>query len=56
MSKPLNLTINNCPTAIKLIKLDADTNKPLTGAGFSIKVKDGLGFATLTFTKQADGK
>ena len=56
ISKPLNLTINNCPTGIKLIKLDADTNKPLTGAGFSIKVKDGLGFATLTFTKQADGK
>ena len=56
MSKPLNLTINNCPTGIKLIKLDADTNKPLTGAGFSIKVKDSLGFATLTFTKQADGK
>ena len=56
MSKPLNLTINNCPTGIKLIKLDSDTNKPLTGAGFSIKVKDGLGFATLTFTKQADGK
>ena len=56
MSKPLNLTINNCPTGIKLIKLDADTNKPLTGAGFSIKVKDGLGFSTLTFTKQADGK
>ena len=56
MSKPLNPTINNCPTGIKLIKLDVDTNKPLTGAGFSIKVKDGLGFSTLTFTKQADGK
>ena len=56
MSKPLNLTINNCPTGIKLIKLDSDTNKPLTGAGFSIKVKDSLGFSTLTFTKQADGK
>jgi len=56
MSKPLNLTINNCPTGIKLIKLDSDTNKPLTGAGFSIKVKDGLGFSTLTFAKQADGK
>ena len=56
MSKPLNLTINNCPTGIKLIKLDADTNKPLIGAGFSIKVKDSLGFSTLTFTKQADDK
>ena len=56
MSKPLNLTINNCPTGIKLIKLDADTNRPLTGAGFRIKVKDGTGFATLSFTKQEDGK
>lgn len=55
-SEPLALTVNNCPTGVKLIKLDAETNKPLTGAGFSIKVKDGLGFATLTFTKQADGK
>ena len=36
--------------------MDAKTEKPLTGAGFSIKVKDGLGFETLTFTKQADGK
>lgn len=56
ISKPLNLTINNCPTGIKLIKLDADTNRPLTGAGFRIKVKDGTGFATLSFTKQEDGK
>ena len=53
---PCKLTINNCPTGIKIIKLDAKTKKPLTGAGFSIKVKDGLGFSTLTFTKQADGK
>ena len=55
-SKPLALTVNNCPTGVKIIKIDAATNKPLTGAGFRIKVKDGLGFETLTFTKQADGK
>jgi LPXTG-motif cell wall-anchored protein len=36
--------------------VDAKTEKPLTGAGFTIKVKDGIGFETLTFTKQADGK
>ena len=53
---PCKVTVNNCPTGIKIIKLDAKTEKPLTGAGFSIKVKDGLGFETLTFTKQADGK
>ena len=55
-SKPLAVTVNNCPTGMKIIKIDAKTNKPLTGAGFRIKVKDGLGFETLTFTKQADGK
>lgn len=53
---PCKLTVNNCPTGIKIIKVDAKTEKPLTGAGFSIKVKDGLGFETLTFTKQVDGK
>ena len=53
---PCNVTVNNCPTGVKIIKVDAKTEKPLTGAGFSIKVKDGLGFETLTFTKQADGK
>lgn len=55
-STPCKVTVNNCPTGIKIIKVDAKTEKPLTGAGFSIKVKDGLGFETLTFTKQADGK
>ena len=55
-SNPLAVTVNNCPTGMKIIKIDAATNKPLTGAGFRIKVKDGLGFETLTFTKQADGK
>ena len=53
---PCKVTVNNCPTGVKIIKVDAKTEKPLTGAGFSIKVKDGLGFETLTFTKQADGK
>lgn len=55
-SKPLAVTVNNCPTGVKIIKTDATTGKPITGAGFRIKVKDGLGFETLTFTKQADGK
>ena len=55
-SKPLAVTVNNTPTGVKIIKTDATTGKPLTGAGFRIKVKDGLGFETLTFTKQEDGK
>ena len=53
---PCKVTVNNCPTGMKIIKLDAKTEKPLTGAGFRIKVKDGTGFATLSFTKQEDGK
>ena len=53
---PCKVTVNNCPTGVKIIKLDAATNQSLTGAGFCIKVKDGLGFATLSFTKQEDGK
>lgn len=56
MSKPLALTINNMPTGIKILKTDAKTGKPLTGAGFRIKVKDGLGFETLTFSRMEDGK
>ena len=48
--------MDNCPTGVKIIKLDAATNRPLSGAGFRIKVKDGTGFVTLSFTKQEDGK
>lgn len=53
---PFKVTVNNCPTGVKIIKLDAATNRPLTGAGFRIKVKDGTGFATLPFTRQEEGK
>ena len=55
-TNPCKVTVNNCPTGIKIIKVDAKTEKPITGAGFRFKVKDGLGFETLTFTKQEDGK
>lgn len=54
-TNPRRVTVNNCPTGIKIIKTDAANGEPLTGAGFRIKIKDGLGFATLTFTKQEDG-
>lgn len=55
-ANPCKVTVNNCPTGIKVLKIDASTEKPITGAGFRFKVKDGLGFETLTFTKQEDGK
>ena len=55
-ANPCKVTVNNCPTGIKVLKIDASTEKPITGASFRFKVKDGLGFETLTFTKQEDGK
>ena len=55
LSAPYALTVENCPTGLKISKVDTANNKPLMGAGFRIKVRDGLGFGTLTFTKQQDG-
>jgi len=55
VSTPLQLTVNNCPTGIKILKTDAANDKPLKGAGFRIKVKNQLGFDTLKFAKQSDG-
>lgn len=55
LSNAVSLTVKNCPTGLKILKVDAKTGNPLTGAGFRIKVKDGLGFETLTFTKQEGG-
>lgn len=54
-SKPYSMTIENDPTGLKILKVDAKTGNPLTGAGFRIKIKDGLGFETLTFTQMEDG-
>jgi uncharacterized surface anchored protein len=56
LSNPCKLTISNCPTGLTITKIDAATNKPLTGASFRVKVKNGLGFVTLTFTQGTDGK
>ena len=56
LTNPLKLTVNNCPTGLTITKIDAATNKPLTGASFRIKVKNGLGFVTLAFTKDVDNK
>lgn len=54
-NKPYSMTIENDPTGLKILKVDAKTGNPLTGAGFRIKMKDGLGFETLTFTQMEDG-
>lgn len=54
-SKPHTMTITNDPTGLKILKVDAKTGNPLTGAGFRIKMKDGLGFETLTLTQMEDG-
>ena len=53
---PYHATITNSPTALKVYKIHAQTKKPLTGAGFTLKVKNGLGFKALTFIKVEDGK
>ena len=53
--KPLTLTVTNNTTGLKILKVDAETGKPLEGAGFRIKVKHGLGFDTLKFIEQSDG-
>ncbi len=55
LSSPFELTVENCPTGLKISKVDSATDRPLMGAGFRIKVRDGLGFETLTFTQQEDG-
>ncbi|MBO7404738.1 MAG: hypothetical protein J6V24_07220, partial [Clostridia bacterium] len=43
------------PTALVLHTVDASTGNPLAGAGFRVKVKNGDGFATLSFRLQDDG-
>ncbi len=58
ISNPFSVEIYNVPLAFHLCKVHAKTDKPVTGAGFEIKQKDGflgLGFKTLHFTKQKDG-
>lgn len=55
LSEPYEMNIENAPTGLKILKVDAKTGKPLTGAGFRIKVKNGIGFETLTFSQTEDG-
>ena len=55
LSEPYEMNIENTPTGLKILKVDAKTGNPLTGAGFRIKVKNGIGFETLTFSQTEDG-
>lgn len=54
-ANPCNVIIGNAPTGVKVFKIHATTKKPLTGAGFSFKVKNGLFFDTLKFEKLENG-
>ena len=52
---PYRATITNSPTALKVFKVHAKTEQPITGAGFTFKTKAFLGFNTLRFTKLENG-
>lgn len=52
---PCGVVVYNAPTAFKLFKVHAETDDPLTGAGFTFKTKAFLGFNTLRFTKLESG-
>lgn len=57
-ANPYSALIFNAPTALKVYKIKDSDKLPLTGAGFSFKVKDGfldLGFKTLKFEKLENG-
>ena len=54
VSEPLVLSVENRPTGLVIKKIDGSSNNPLSGAGFSVKVKNGDGFETLRFSKISD--
>ena len=39
VSNPKVVRVENCPTGIKILKIDASSGNPLMGAGFRIKIK-----------------
>ncbi|MBR6038996.1 MAG: hypothetical protein IKP38_00755 [Clostridia bacterium] len=55
VSNPKVVRVENCPTGIKILKVDASSGNPLMGAGFRIKVKGETDFETLTFRALDDG-
>jgi uncharacterized surface anchored protein len=54
-STPCKMIVTNAPTGLKVFKIHASEQKPLTGAGFSLKVKNGLFFTTLRFLRLENG-
>ena len=55
VSVPKVVTIENCPTGLKIKKVDAKSGNPLAGAGFCIKIMGKDDFEILKFRKEADG-
>ena len=55
VSNPKVVRVENCPTGIKILKVDASSGNPLMGAGFRIKVKGENDFETLKFVVNSDG-
>lgn len=55
VSAPKVVNVENCPTGLKIKKVDAKSGNPLAGAGFCIKIQGETDFETLKFRKEADG-
>lgn len=54
-SDPAKMVVTNAPTGLKVCKIHAVTKEPLAGAGFTLKVKNGLFFSALKFTQLKNG-
>ena len=55
ISNPAKVTVVNTPTGLVIHKIDQESGNPLSGAGFRLKVRNGLGFTDLTFDRMDDG-
>ena len=55
VSNPKVVCVENYPTGIKILKVDASSGNPLMGVGFRIKVKGENDFETLKFVVNSDG-
>lgn len=55
ISNPVRVTVVNTTTGLIIHKIDQESGNPLSGAGFCLKVRNGLGFTDLTFDRMDDG-
>ncbi|MBQ1684809.1 MAG: hypothetical protein II072_04820 [Clostridia bacterium] len=55
ISNPAHITVENTPTGLIIHKIDQESGNPLSGAGFRLKVRNGLGFTDLTFDRMDNG-